>query len=102
MSYRLCQARGCHKLVPAGTPRCSEHTKPPRSARGYDTRYDRLRRTFQRRMAAGEVFLCWRCGALIDPARWHLGHDDMDRRVIRGPECPTCNLSAAGRAAHRM
>jgi hypothetical protein len=48
-------------------------------------------------MKAGETFTCWRCGAPIDPNNWHLGHDDYDRRLYRGPECPPCNLATAGR-----
>ena len=27
--------------------------------------------------------------------KWHLGHDDNDRRVYRGPECVGCRLRAA-------
>lgn len=29
----------------------------------------------------------------------HLGHDDHDRSITRGPECVECNLTAAGRAS---
>lgn len=51
-------------------------------------------------MDAGHVVHCWRCLTPIDPTNWHLGHDDDDRRITRGPEHPACNLSAAGRASH--
>lgn len=48
-------------------------------------------------MNAGETFHCWRCDNPIDPKNWDLGHDDWDRSIYRGPECPSCNRSAAGR-----
>lgn len=49
-------------------------------------------------MDAGEVFICWRCAErgqphAVDPTNWHLGHDDLDRSVYRGPECPAGNLA---------
>lgn len=41
---------------------------------------------------------CWRCGKWLAPQReWHLGHDDHNRLIIRGPECPPCNVKAASR-----
>jgi hypothetical protein len=45
---------------------------------------------------------CWRCGGRIPPTAkrgrdWQLGHDDHDRRLIRGPEHTRCNLGAAAR-----
>lgn len=48
-------------------------------------------------MNRGEAFTCWRCDDPIDPEHWHLGHDDHDRDVYRGPECVTCNTATAGR-----
>jgi hypothetical protein len=52
-------------------------------------------------VATGEVS-CWRCLEPILPgADFHLGHDDNDRTIIRGPEHPLCNLSAAGKASHQ-
>lgn len=69
-----------------------------RQARGYDRSYDRLRSLYQADMNNGVRYLCWRCERRIDDIRdWHLGHDDKDRTVIRGPEHPKCNLAAAGR-----
>lgn len=68
-----------------------------RQARGYDRNYDRLKRLYQCDMNNGVHYLCWRCDRRIDPADWHLGHDDKDRTVIKGPEHPLCNLRAAGR-----
>ena len=40
--------------------------------------------------------VCWRCGGRItDPAEMHVGHDDHDRSITRGPEDRLCNLRAA-------
>lgn len=51
---------------------------------------------------SGEAF-CWRCGQHIAPGEpFHLGHDDDDRRIYRGAECPECNLRAAARKGRRM
>lgn len=54
--------------------------------------------------------ICWRCRQQIPPAgrgrcpkcgkwhrTWHLGHDDHDRSVYRGPEHLCCNEATAGR-----
>jgi hypothetical protein len=31
--------------------------------------------------------MCWRCGGWVNPSiPWHLGHDDVDRSIYRGPE----------------
>lgn len=46
---------------------------------------------------------CWRCGLPILPgAKWHVGHDDNDRTLYRGPEHPSCNLKAAARRGNRI
>lgn len=84
-------------------PACARHrdaARGRRQARGYDTSYDRERRDLQRRMDAGELFTCWRCAEKgrphhVDPASWHLGHDDADRTILRGPECPPGNLATS-------
>ena len=107
MSKRVCPTPGCPNLT-AGGPctgcaRERDAARGRRQARGYDRDYDRTRARWQRRLDAGETVMCWRpdCATVIDPAHWHLGHDDHDRSIIRGPECPPCNLSHAGQAAHR-
>ena len=83
--------------------RCAEHERAKdrargtRQERGYGAEHDALRAIFQGRMNRGETFDCWRCGDLIDPEHWHLGHDDLDRSIYRGPECVPCNTATSGR-----
>lgn len=114
MARRVCLEPGCPKLT--DSPRCPAHTRAQdkargsRHARGYDAGHTRRRAAWQARMDAGEVVYCWRdqrpdltawpCltpGVPVDPSDWHLGHDDTDRAVTRGPEHPGCNLPTAGR-----
>lgn len=105
MARKVCAEPGCPTLT--DQTRCPQHTRERDKARGKrahgsgtDWQHTKLRRSYQRRMDAGEQFSCWCCGRPIDPNHWHLGHDDQDRSVYRGPERPECNLRAAGQAAH--
>jgi hypothetical protein len=82
------------------TTRCETHTRQrdrdrgTRQDRGYDAEYDRRRKADVRAMRGGTVFTCWRCGRLILPHEYSLGHCDDDRSVIHGPEHLTsCNLA---------
>lgn len=82
--------------------RKKDRARGTRQDRGYDAAYDAEHREYQRRMDSGEVFTCWRCAELgrphpVDPrpGRWHLGHSNDDRSVIRGPQCPASNLATA-------
>lgn len=104
MTLKVCAEPGCPVLTKA--TRCNDCTRAKdrargtRQERGYDRAYDRLRRNYQIRMEAGEVFECWRCAELgkphaVDPDDWHLGHDNDDRSVVRGPQCSTSNLNTA-------
>ena len=101
MARRPCAEPGCPTITDA--TRCPTHTRArdrargTRQERGYGAAHDRLRADYQRRMDRGETFECWRCGDDIDPERWHLGHDDYDRTVYRGPECVPCNTATRGR-----
>lgn len=97
MAKRVCLECPAIGSWPRG--RCPKHA-PTEAQRGYDRDYLATRRSWQRRMDAGERVTCWRCSDPIDPEHWHLGHDDVDRDVVRGPECPSCNLTAAGRNSH--
>jgi hypothetical protein len=64
--------------------------------------YRAMERAIKAEVLAGRS-VCWRCRRWIDPllrtpwgARaWHVGHDDHDRSVIRGPEHWRCNLRPA-------
>lgn len=98
----------CPTLIPrdAYKGRCStcnrkrDAARGTRQERGYDAGYDRERRYWEKVFAAGLHVTCWRCGEQIADEEWHLGHDDHDRSVVRGPEhARRCNLSAAGRAS---
>lgn len=108
MAKRRC--RSCPRLVEQGAPqgRCPscrserEAARGTRQERGYDAAYDAEHRAIQRRLDAGEQIPCWRCTEAgtphyVDPrpGHWHLGHDDLDRTKLLGPECPSGNLRAA-------
>lgn len=105
MTVRVCIESGCPTLTRGA--RCTEHERAKdkargtRQQRGYDADYDRERAHYARRMAAGEVFTCWRCEELgrphpVDPKAWHLGHSNDDRSVILGPQCAASNLATSG------
>ena len=105
MARRVCVEPGCPTLT--DSTRCPTHARERDKARGKrahgsgsDWTHTKLRRSWQARMDAGEPVDCWRCHKPIDVGDWHLGHDDHDRTIYRGPEHPRCNLSAAGKARH--
>lgn len=75
---------------------------------GYGSTHQKIRRRWQDRIDSEGGITCWRwaegvpasphCARFIpprQPSAWHLGHDDWDRSVYRGPECVRCNLAAA-------
>ena len=101
MTLRVCNVNGCPELCDGG--RCTQHRRAHDRARGktyergYNKRHVKLRSQWQRRLDSGEHVTCWRCGTRIDPTSWHLGHDDDDRTVYRGPECVPCNTATASR-----
>ena len=102
---RVCLEPGCPDLTDTGY--CTQHRRErdkargTKAQRGYGPTFQADRKWWAKRVALG-IVRCWRpeCQKLLAPSHWHLGHDDEDRSVIRGPECPECNLSAAGRASH--
>jgi len=105
-AWRICPARGCPDYIPESKRYCPKHARAHDKARGskrergYDAGYNAMRKAFEPEVAAGKSN-CWRCTGLIQPgSEWHLGHDDHDRGIIRGPEHAHCNLSAAGKASH--
>ena len=107
MAVRVC--RDCPRIIPAAAykgrcPECSrraDKARGTRRERGYDAAHDREAKRWRAKITAGERVTCWRCGEPItDPSDCHLGHDDRDRSITRGPEHATCNLSAAGRNSH--
>lgn len=70
--------------------------------RGYGYVHMRTRAEWKPYVDAGLVD-CWRCGLLITPRPWlkgdgwHLGHDDHDRTIYRGPEHSECNTGRGRR-----
>lgn len=98
---RVCAEPGCPRLIDAGTRdgRCDGHRRArdkargTRQQRGYDAEYDARRKQDVRLLARGEVLTCWRCGGVVMPHDYSLGHCDDDRAIIHGPEhLRTCNL----------
>lgn len=103
--WRICAKRGCPEVT--DQRQCKAHraeadrARGTKAERGYGKEYQADRRVWVRMVAEG-VVNCWRCLKPILPgADFHLGHDDNDRSIVRGPECPHCNTSAAGKAAHQ-
>lgn len=74
---------------------------PTTTERGYGAEHERKRAKYQKRMDAGEVFGCWRCGKSIPnvASLWDLGHDDNDRTKYMGPEHRSCNRAVQRRKA---
>lgn len=109
MGRKVCRTPGCPTIIDSTAyrglcPPCArawDQARGTRAERGYDAAFSAARAKAKALVNAGGV-LCWRCGKPIQPgSTFHFGHDDDDRSIIRGPEHPTCNLSAAGRSSHR-
>ena len=104
-AVKICATHRCPRITSARY--CAEHARAhdkargTKAQRGYNKEFQAERRVWVTMVATGEV-RCWRCLKPILPgAEFHLGHDDSNRSIIRGPEHPFCNLSAAGKAAHQ-
>ena len=99
MAFRVCLDCPAIGRWPRG--RCPEHDQT-QAQRGYGYTHRRESERWIAKVRAGERVTCWRCGEPItDPDDCHLGHDDADRDVTRGPEHGRrCNLQAAGRNSH--
>lgn len=75
--------------------------RPNTTQRGYGAEHQRLRRQYVDQLREGEVLECWRCfGPIYDEADMHVGHDDHDRSITRGPEHRLCNLQAGADKAN--
>lgn len=76
-----------------------DNARPKPNRAKYGTAHKRLRAAINKRMQAGEIFCCWRCGIRLHPGPdWHLGHDDTGTRYL-GPECVPCNIRDGARRA---
>lgn len=98
MALRVCAEGGCPELVEAG--RCTTHERAKdkrrgtRQERGYDAAHVRLRASWARKVATGQVN-CARCHKRISPLEvWHLDHTD-DRAGYLGPSHEACNTGHA-------
>lgn len=73
-----------------------------RAAKYRSVEHKRQRAAGQALVDAGVAY-CWRCRGWIAPgSRWHVGHDDDDPTMYRGPEHASCNLKAAARKGSRV
>jgi hypothetical protein len=66
-----------------------------RRAKYQSAEHKAARKHYKTLVERGVILRCWRCGARIVPGNWHVGHDDVNVNLIRGPECATCNKKAA-------
>ena len=107
MVKRVCARPGCPAIIDAAAYKglCAQHRaerdrqRGTAAQRGYDAEFRRIRVMWVERISTGEVVLCWRCNQPVG-MNFHLGHDDS--RNIVGPEHPSCNLTAAGKASHGL
>lgn len=101
---RVCAEPGCGALQ--DETRCPAHRsqreqqRGSREARGYDHSHRKQRAAIVSAMAGGKVYTCWRCGRVVFPHAFDLGHCDDDRRVWHGVEHPDCNRGARGACPH--
>lgn len=105
MAWKVCALNGCPRATQSRY--CPEHERAKDKARGtqgqrgYGRQFQALRRRYVEKHRT-QPLECWRCQSPIPIGQpFHLGHSDEDRELIMGPECPSCNLSAAGKASHR-
>lgn len=71
--------------------------------RKYDSAEHRAARAHYRKLVEYGLATCWRCTLPITAGtRWHVGHDDNNINLIRGPEHARCNLHAAARKGARI
>lgn len=103
---RNCPKPNCIRVADGSY--CREHNaehdkkRGTKAARGYGYGFKAQRREYAKQHMT-QALTCWRCGEQIPIGEpFHLGHDDDDRTIIRGPEHPLCNLEAAGKASHRF
>lgn len=107
----------CPRIIPAGSyrGRCRDclrrwdADRGTKTQRGYGSivlttplgtmTYDQCRAAYRAMLDDGAVLRCARCGGLVRGA-FHLDHSP-DRLAVIGPSHPTCNTSAAGKAARQ-
>lgn len=102
---KICARTGCPAVTSGRL--CVAHAREADKARGtstergYGTAHINVRKALAPAVEAGRM-TCARCQQPIQPGeQWHLDHDDNNRTKYIGPSHKHCNLSAAGKAAHR-
>lgn len=98
---KTCPRPGCPVIIKASDRYCPQHLgeyearRGTSAQRGYGSRHQSLRRSWQARIDRGERIMCATCGMPITGRDWHLGHTP-DRTAYRGPEHVSCNTSDGG------
>lgn len=83
----------CHRLIPIGQTRCTQHQRQRRKAYGYP--HQQLRQRVTEAMRKGQRFICARCEKQIQPGQpWDLGHLSRSEGTYRGAEHAACNRAA--------
>lgn len=92
----MASASGWHRKVKTNADRERQ--------RKYDSAEHRAARAYWTPIVAAGQARCWRptCRKTLVPGRWHVGHDDHQVTVIRGPECDTCNRKAGASKGARI
>ena len=85
--------------------RLRKRTRPTPKERGYGAEFTRERKRVAKIVNGGRG-ICTRCGGPIlvingEAEPWDLGHDDIDRSIIRGAEHRACNRGTAAHTAAR-
>lgn len=72
--------------------------------RKYDSAEHRAARARFKVLVDYGLARCWRptCGKILIPGHWHVGHDDHQIDLIRGPECASCNRKAGASKGARI
>lgn len=94
------ESHGCCSCVTLARRRMKSVRTPPgedlRVSARYGRPHRRMRALLLERLRREGVLFCWRCsGEIVVATDLHVGHDDWDLSVTRGPEHVLCNLRAA-------